>query len=93
MKYLKLFEAFESNILSKTLSYLSDDSKKDFMNKISKFCTKIDFPKSKLTDDYFQYLPYNTALKMFISAEDKVEDCKAKSEEVFGEKDVVVAAY
>ena len=88
MKYLKLFEAFESNILSKTLSYLSDDSKKDFMNKISKFCIKIDFPKSKLTDDYFQYLPYNTALKMFISSEDKLEDCKAKSEEVFGEKGI-----
>ena len=88
MKHLKLFEAFESNILSKTLSYLSDDSKKDFMNKISKFCTKIDFPKSKLTDDYFKYLPYNTALKMFISSEDKLEDCKAKSEEVFGEKGI-----
>jgi uncharacterized protein (UPF0335 family) len=88
MKYLKLFEAFESNILSKTLSYLSDDSKKDFMDKISKFCIKIDFPKSKLTDDYFQYLPYNTALKMFISSEDKLEDCKAKSEEVFGEKGI-----
>jgi hypothetical protein len=88
MKHLKLFEAFESNILSKTLSYLSDDSKKDFMDKISKFCTKIDFPKSKLTDDYFQYLPYNTALKMFISSEDKLEDCKAKSKEVFGEKGI-----
>ncbi len=88
MKYLKLFEAFESNILSKTLSYLSDDSKKDFMDKISKFCTKIDFPKSKLTDDYFQYLPFSTALKKVISAEDKVEDCKAKSEEVFGEKGI-----
>jgi uncharacterized protein (UPF0335 family) len=88
MKYLKLFEAFESNILSKTLSYLSDDSKKDFMDKISKFCTKIDFPKSKLTDDYFQYLPFSTALKKVISAEDKLEDCKAKSEEVFGEKGI-----
>ncbi len=88
MKYLKLFEAFESNILSKTLSYLSDDSKKDFMDKISKFCTKIDFPKSKLTDDYFQYLPFSTALKKVISAEDKLEDCKAKSEEVFGDKGV-----
>ena len=88
MKYLKLFEAFESNILSKTLSYLSKDSKEDFMDKISKFCIKIDFPKSKLTDDYFQYLPFNSALKKFISAEDKIEDCKAKSEEIFGEKGV-----
>lgn len=88
MKHIKLFEAFESNILSKTLGYLSKDSKKDFMDKISKFCTKIDFPKSKLSDDYFEYLPFNTALKRVISAEDKLEDCKAKSEEVFGDKGV-----
>lgn len=88
MKHIKLFESFESNILSKTLGYLSKESKKDFMEKISKFCTKIDFPKSKLSDDYFEYLPFNTALKKVISAEDKVEDCKAKSEEVFGDKGV-----
>ena len=88
MKHIKLFEAFESNILSKTLGYLSKESKKDFMDKISKFCTKIDFPKSKLSDDYFEYLPFNTALKKVISAEDKLEDCKAKSEEVFGDKGV-----
>ena len=88
MKYIKLFEAFESNILSKTLGYLDKESKKDFMDKISKFCTKIDFPKSKLTDDYFEYLPFNSALKKVLSAEDKVEDCKAKSEEVFGDKGI-----
>lgn len=88
MKHIKLFEAFESNILSKTLGYLSKDSKKDFMDKISKFCTKIDFPKSKLSDEYFEYLPFNSALKKFISAEDKVEDCKAKSEEIFGGKGI-----
>lgn len=88
MKYIKLFEAFESNILSKTLGYLSKDSKKDFMDRISKFCTKIDFPKSKLSDEYFEYLPFNSALKKVISAEDKVEDCKAKSEEVFGDKGI-----
>jgi len=88
MKHIKLFEAFESNILSKTLGYLSKESKKDFMDKISKFCTKIDFPKSKLSDDYFEYLPFNSALKKVLSAEDKVEDCKAKSEEVFGDKGI-----
>jgi len=88
MKHIKLFEAFESNILSKTLGYLDKESKKDFMDKISKFCTKIDFPKSKLSDDYFEYLPFNTALKKVLSAEDKVEDCKAKSEEVFGDKGI-----
>ena len=88
MKHIKLFEAFESNILSKTLGYLDKESKKLFMDRISKFCTKIDFPKSKLSDEYFEYLPFSTALKKFISAEDKVEDCKAKSEEVFGDKGI-----
>ena len=88
MKHIKLFEAFESNILSKTLGYLDKESKKDFMDKISKFCTKIDIPKSKLTDDYCEYLPFNSALKKVLSAEDKVEDCKAKSEEVFGDKGI-----
>ena len=88
MKHIKLFEAFESNILSKTLNYLSKDSKKDFMDMISKFCIKVDFPKSKLSDDFFEYLPFNTALKKVISAEDKLEDCKAESEEEFGDKGV-----
>ena len=88
MKHIKLFEAFESNILSKTLGYLDKESKKLFMDRISKFCTKIDFPKSKLSDDFFEYLPFNSALKKFISTEDKVEDCKAKSEEVFGDKGI-----
>ena len=86
MKYIKLFEAFESNILSKTLAYLSDQSKKDFMKSIKSFCDKIDFPLSKLSDEYFQYLPYNKALKMVISSEDKVEDCKATSKEIFDDK-------
>jgi len=88
MKYLKLFEAFESNILSKTLSYLSDMSKGDFMKAIKNYCEKIDFPLSKISDDYFQYLAYNKALKSVISSEDKVEDCKATSKEVFGDKSV-----
>ena len=88
MKHIKLFEAFESNILSKTLGYLDKESKKLFMDRISKFCTKIDFPKSKLSDDFFEYLPFNSALKKVLSAEDKVEDCKAKSEEVFGDKGI-----
>jgi hypothetical protein len=88
MKHIKLFEAFESNILSKTLGYLDKESKKLFMDRISKFCTKIDFPKSKLSDDFFEYLPFNSALKKVISAEDKIEDCKSKSEEVFGDKGI-----
>ncbi len=88
MKYIKLFEAFESNILSKTLSYLSDKSKDNFLKSIRSYCGKIDFPLSKISDDYFKYLPYSKALKDVISAEDIVEDCKATSDELFGDKAV-----
>lgn len=88
MKYIKLFEAFESNILSKTLSYLSDKSKDNFLKSIRSYCSKIDFPLSKISDDYFKYLPYSKALKDVISAEDIVEDCKATSDELFGDKAV-----
>jgi len=63
MKYLKLFEAFESNILSKTLKYLSKSSKDSFLEEVKQICDEMDFPYSKLSDEYFEYLPFNNALK------------------------------
>ena len=63
MKHLKLFESFESNILSKTLKYLSKSSRNNFLNEVKRICGELDFPLSKLTDDYFEYLPFNSALK------------------------------
>jgi hypothetical protein len=67
MKYLKLFEAFESNILSKTLKYLSKSSKSYFLDTIKKICDELDFPYSQLKDDYFEYLSFTKAF-------DKVEN-------------------
>jgi hypothetical protein len=90
MKYLKLFEAFDSKIMSKTLKYLSKDSKDRFFNMMKSYCEKYDFPFSKLNDDFFEYLPYSAALKKYISVGDIVEDCKAKSEEVL-DKSIAVA--
>ena len=90
MKYLKLFEGFESKIMSKTLKYLSKDSKDRFFNMMKAYCEKYDFPFSKLNDDFFEYLPYSAALKKYISVGDIVEDCKAKSEEVL-DKSIAVA--
>jgi hypothetical protein len=90
MKYLKLFEAFDSKIMSKTLKYLSKDSKDRFFNMMKAYCEKYDFPFSKLNDDFFEYLPYSAALKKYISVGDIVEDCKAKSEEVL-DKSIAVA--
>jgi hypothetical protein len=63
MKYLKLYEAFESNILSKTLKYLSKKSKESFLKEVKQICDEMDFPYSKLSDEYFEYLPFNNALK------------------------------
>ena len=63
MKYLKLYEAFESIILSKTLKYLSKGSKDSFLKDVKQICDEMDFPYSKLSDEYFEYLPFNNALK------------------------------
>ena len=90
MKYLKLFEAFDSKIMSKTLKYLSKDSKDRFFNMMKAYCEKYDFPFSKLNDDFFEYLPYSAALKKYISVGDIVEDCKTKSEDVLDKKIAVV---
>ena len=90
MKYLKLFEAFDSKIMSKTLKYLSKDSKDRFFNMMKAYCEKYDFPFSKLNDDFFEYLPYSAALKKYISVGDIVEDCKTKSEDVLDKKIAIV---
>ena len=62
MKYIKLFEAFQSTILSKTLGYLDKWSKPVFLEHVKKVCKEVDFPISELNDDYFQYLPFKKAL-------------------------------
>lgn len=64
LKYIKLFEAFKSNKLSKTLSYIDENSKKEFLNDIKQLSDYLDFPESELSDDYFKYLSFNKAFKM-----------------------------
>lgn len=61
MKYLKLYEAFDSLKLSKMFGYLNKDSKSDFMIELKKICDYLDYPLSKLKDDDFQYLTYKEA--------------------------------
>ena len=67
MKYLKLYEGFESNRISAILSFLNkkieDKSNiKEFLNDLSKLSKKYDFPLSTLSDKEIQYLPVNKAL-------------------------------
>ena len=57
MKYIKLFEAFESNVISKTLNYIKN-GKSTFLDMISYISKEFDIPQSKITDDVFEYLHF-----------------------------------
>lgn len=76
MRYLKLYEAFKSEVLSKTLSFVSPDTKKFFIEKIEAVCKSIDFPMSELTDDLFQRMSFNKALELFVDENHPVNKIK-----------------
>lgn len=80
LKYIKLFEAFKSDKLTKTLGYVKF-GKKDFLRNVKKLLKSLDFPESKISDDYFEYLPFNKALKKADIITD--EPCGATSAEEF----------
>jgi len=79
LKYLRLFEAIESIILTKTLAYLPKESKEKFLRDLKLIANKIDLPLSKYSDEYFQYLSLDEALEKNMSVID--EPCDAKSDE------------
>lgn len=70
MKYLKLYEGFESNRVSAILSFLNKKINKDnynteqFLKLLKKLADKFDFPLSTLSDKEIQYLPVNKALSI-----------------------------
>jgi len=69
MKYLKLYEGFESNRISAILSFLnnkikSDNPTREFLKVLKKLSDKFDFPLSTLSDKEIQYLPVNKALSV-----------------------------
>lgn len=66
MRYLKLYEAFKSEVLSKTLSFVSPDTKRIFIEKVEAICKSIDFPMSELSDDFFQRMSFSKALELFV---------------------------
>jgi len=84
LKYLKLFEAFESEKLTKTLAYVDKKSREELLNKLKVICQKLDFPFSQLNDSYFQYLPYQKALNLQYVSDKK--PCSAKSTSVFSKQ-------
>jgi hypothetical protein len=81
LKYIKLFEAFDSVKLSRTLSYIKDD--KSFLSGLKRICSLYDFPISKLNDDLFEYLPYRKALARHEAISDI--PCDSTSIDNFGE--------
>ena len=84
LQYLKLFESFESKTLTKVFNYVNKSQRGQFKSILEEFCNKTNFPMSKLSDDLFQYLPYNKALSLAANMED--EPCDAESDTIPGEK-------
>lgn len=68
MKYLMLFEAFESNALSKMMNFLSkkvdNNSKGRFRDKLKRLITNFDIPIDKIVDKDVKYLNRSQALKL-----------------------------
>lgn len=84
MKYIKLYEAFDSEILSGTVKFLDKSAKRVFLSDIKDICTRFDFPLSKLNDSLFKYLPYKKALMAGPDRREK-EKCEYESEWIKGE--------
>ena len=68
MKYLMLFEAFESNALSKMMKFLKNkvdnNSKGRFQDKLKTLISKLNIPIDKIKDENVKYLNRNQAIKL-----------------------------
>ena len=83
LKYIKFFEAFESDKLSKTFGFLNKESQERFLIRLKRYLNKIDFPYSEISDEFIEYLPFNAALKKSAMATDEV--CETTSNQAFPE--------
>lgn len=68
MRYLKLYEAFASRGISKTIDFLSKKVSKSesesFLRDLKNFMKQVDYPIDKLSDDFIKYLPSKKALQL-----------------------------
>lgn len=68
MKYLKLFEAFESSVLANTIKFISkkvkDNDVSIFKNQLTLLMNNLDIPISKINENDIEYLPTKKALKI-----------------------------
>lgn len=60
-KWIKLFEAFKSERITKVLDFINKDSKEEFISEIKEIFNYLDIPMSEVSDDFFEYLPYKKA--------------------------------
>lgn len=84
LKYLEVFEAFQSIKLSKILGYVNQNSKSDLIERLKKLGKLYDFPISQFSDDMFQYLPYKRALDVNIEKSGE-NPCQGSSTKFFGD--------
>jgi hypothetical protein len=87
LKHIKLFEAFESVKLGKTLSFINSGAKSSFIDNLKNIASKYDFPISKFNDQMFEYLPFKSALKKNVPPpkEAEREVCNRESDWIPGE--------
>lgn len=87
LKYLKLFEAFESIKLGKTLNFINTGAKSIFIDNLKEIASNYDFPISKFNDDMFEYLPFKSALMKNVDPPKPTEKevCKRESDWIPGE--------
>lgn len=68
MRYLKLYEAFASRGISKTIDFLSKKVSKSesesFLQDLKNFMKQVDYPIDKLSDEFIKYLPSKKALQL-----------------------------
>ena len=68
MKYLKLFEAFESSVLTNTIKFISKKVKADdvniFKDQLKLLMKNLDIPISKINENDIEYLTTRRALKV-----------------------------
>lgn len=86
LKHIRLFEAFESDRLSKVLGY-AKEGRNDLLQNIKRVCDSLDFPYSELSDEYFDYLPFNAALRKADILTD--EPCDATGSDSFESRYVI----
>ena len=86
LKHIRLFEAFESDRLSRVLGY-AKEGRDNLLNNIKRVCDSLDFPYSQLSDEYFDYLPFNAALRKADIITD--EPCDATGADSFERRYVI----